>query len=97
MLTAEEAKKIGIRACVDKIGYDFCKQHADTTVCSYGEEDGKMTCYVGVNDKPDQPCDISQMTSIILDDAEYMPYYANAEVDMQDGQVILLECCVPTY
>jgi len=26
MLTFEEAKKIGIRACVDKLGYDFVKK-----------------------------------------------------------------------
>ena len=96
MLTAEEAKKIGIRACIDKIGYEFCKQHADTAVCSYGEEGGKMKCYVGLDDKPDQPYDIENMKSVILDDAEYMPYYANCEVDMQNGQVVFFECCLPS-
>ena len=38
MLTVEEAKKIGIRACVEKIGYDFCKAHPDNGVSAYGEE-----------------------------------------------------------
>ena len=95
MLTAEEAKKIGIRACIEKLGYDFCKQHEDTAVCSYGEENGKMTCYVGIDDKPEQLDDVENMKSIILDDAEYMPYYANCEVDMQDGSIVFLDCCLP--
>lgn len=57
-VNSRRSKKIGIRACVDKIGYEFCKQHADTAVCSYGEENGKMKCYVGIDDKPEQPYDI---------------------------------------
>lgn len=95
MLTAEEAKKIGIRACIDKIGYDFCKQHEDNAVCSYGEENGKMTCYVGIDDKPEQGYELENMTSIVLDDAKYMPYYAYCEVDMQNGTVNITDFCVP--
>lgn len=95
MLTAEEAKKIGIRACIDKIGYDFCKQHEDNAVCSYGEEDGKMMCYVGVDDKPEQLYNLNEMSSIVLDDVTYMPYYAYCKVDMQDGTVTYTDFCVP--
>ena len=29
MLTVDETKKIGISACINKIGYEFCKKHAD--------------------------------------------------------------------
>lgn len=34
MLTVKEAKKIGIRACIDAIGYEFCKKHADNSTSS---------------------------------------------------------------
>lgn len=95
MLTAEQAKKIGIRACIDKIGYEFCKRHEDNSVCSYGEEDGKMLCYVGVDDKPEQQYDLENMNRIVLDDARYMPYYACCEVDMHNGEVSFIEFCVP--
>lgn len=95
MLTAEEARKIGIKACIDKIGYEFCKKHADTAVCSYGEEDGEMHCYVGVDDQPEQEYDMTDRKSLILDEDEYLPYFANCTVNLQDGAVAFLECCIP--
>ncbi len=48
MLTVVEAKKIGIQACMDKIGYDFCKKHADNGTTAYGEDDGFVKCFLGL-------------------------------------------------
>ena len=51
MLKIEEAKKIGIRACIDKIGYNFCETHRDNGVSSHGvEREGYFYCFVGVSD-----------------------------------------------
>ena len=47
MLTFEEAKKIGIRACIDRIGYDFCLAHNENSTSAYGEVDGIGKCFVG--------------------------------------------------
>ena len=38
MLTFEEAKRIGITACVDKLGYDFVKKYEDTACSACGDE-----------------------------------------------------------
>ena len=29
MLSADEAKEIGINACIEKLGIEFCKKHSD--------------------------------------------------------------------
>ncbi|MBE5952123.1 MAG: hypothetical protein E7260_11140 [Lachnospiraceae bacterium] len=93
MLTAEEAKRIGIRACIDKIGYEFCKKHADLGVCSCGENDGIMECYVGVDDRPEP--EEKETGYLLIDDEEFAPYYASCNVNMEDGSVEFTECCLP--
>ena len=32
MLSKHEAKKIGIRACIDKLGYEFCREKTTITI-----------------------------------------------------------------
>ena len=93
MLTSEEARKLGLRAWVDKIGYDFCKQHEDTIVYAYGDEDGIMECYVGVDDNPNDFDE--RIHPVILDTAKYAPYYARCNVLMQDGTITFLDFCLP--
>ena len=95
MLTAQEAKKIGLRACIDKIGYEFCKRHEDTTVYAYGEDDGVMECYVGVDDQPDEECDVETVNVLVIDDTKFAPYFARCEVSMKDGTITFLEFCIP--
>ena len=96
MLTIEEAKKIGIRACVEKIGYEFCKAHPDHGVSAYGEErEGYINCFVGVSDEPAPACDISEVDELILTHENDWPYYASCDVSLQDGNIIFLECRIP--
>ena len=95
MLTEQNAKKIGLKACVDKIGYEFCKKHADTVVCSYGVTQGVMQCYLGIDDQPAPEYDTESMKSFILTDDEYLPYYANCDVNMEDGTVRFRKCNLP--
>ncbi len=87
MLTEEQAKKIGIRACMDKLGYDFCIKHKDNAVSAYGRAEGdKMECFVGVSDEPyvepETPC----LTSYYR-----WPYAARCLVDLHTGEIEFIE------
>lgn len=95
MLTVKEAKKIGIRACIDAIGYEFCKKHADNGTSLYGDEDGKVYCYVGVSDEPAPECDISKVDRLVLTSGEDWPYYACCHVYRKDGRIEMLEVKKP--
>ena len=95
MLTFEEAKKIGIRACVDKIGYEFCKAHNDNSTSAYGEVRGKMECFVGVSDEPAPEYDINKVDYLILTSKKDWPYYAHCDVDMSTGKIEYGECKIP--
>lgn len=95
MLTLEEAKKIGIRACIDKIGYDFCKQHEDNATSAYGKIDGKMQCFVGVSDEPAPDCDISKVDELVLTSGYQWPYAARCNVDLETGEIEFIEHRVP--
>lgn len=96
LLTVEEAKKIGIRACVDKIGYEFCKAHPDNGVSAYGEErEGYINCFVGVSDQPAPVCDISKVDELILIHENDWPYFACYDVCLNDGSIIFLEAKIP--
>ena len=95
MLTVIEAKKRGIRACIDAIGYEFCKKHADNSTSGYGVEEGSVYCFVGVSDEPAPECDISKVDSLILTSGEDWPYSASCNVDMQDGRIEMLEVKKP--
>lgn len=95
MLTVEEAKKIGIKACIDKIGYEFCKKHEDTSVCVTGVKEGVVTCYVGVDTRPEAKEELENKRAFILDEVNSYTYFANCNVSMEDGSVEFLECCLP--
>jgi len=93
MLAADEAKKIGIRTCIEAIGRSFYEEHGDNSVYSYGENDGWMNCFVGVSDLPDPSlnCKLSEMSSYTLTDGNSWPYYAFCDVDMESGRTVLGE------
>ena len=93
MLSTDEARRIGIRACIDKIGYEFCKLHADNSTSAYGENDGVMNCFVGISDKPAPVYDISKVDELI---GEEWPYSASCNVKMSDGTIEFLECRIPS-
>ena len=89
MLTFEEAKRIGIKACINKLGYDFVKKYNDTSCTAYGDEDDHAFCFVGVTTEPFKPWTDG---TIILDDspdAKY-PFSASCNVAYKDGMVTFL-------
>lgn len=91
MLTTEEAKRIGVRACMEKIGVDLCKKHADNAVSAYGEEDDIVNCFVGVNDTPAPDYDISKVTRLVLTSGKKWKYSASCNVDKASGNVVFVE------
>ena len=95
MLTFEEAKKIGIRACVDKLGFDFVKKYNETSCTAYGDEEDHAFCFVGVGTEPVTPWTGGPL---ILDDSPKakFPFSASCNVAYADGKVTFLECILPS-
>lgn len=94
MLTFDEAKKVGIRACVDRLGNDFVRMHEDTSCTAYGDEEDHAFCFVGVSTELDVPWDGGP---IILDDSpeKKFPYSVSCNVAYADGAITFLDCTVP--
>lgn len=98
MLTVNEAREIGIKACIDKLGYEFCKKHADNATSAYGEEDEFVYCYVGVDDQPLKKCEDSEIKELRLSSRkeDRFPYCASCNVYKKDGSIEFIECILPT-
>lgn len=92
MLTVKEAARIGINACIDKIGRDFVLANRDNGTSAYGEEDGSVFCFVGVDDKP---WAVESPDALILDSASRFPYHASCSVCLADGATTFIECVLP--
>ncbi|MCR4605460.1 MAG: hypothetical protein K5639_05620 [Eubacterium sp.] len=91
MLTYEKAKKIGLDACVDKLGRDFVMKHRKTSSSAYGDRGDHAYCFVGVSDVPDMDMD----DGLVLTSNHSFPYVARCTVDYIDGEVNFLECSLP--
>jgi hypothetical protein len=88
MLTTIEARNKGVRACMEKIGYDFCIANKKNSASAYSENDGIMFCFAGVDDNP---VDDSNQYARFLASLKGFPYYASCNVDMNDGSIEYLE------
>ena len=98
MLSVKEAKKIGIWACIEKIGLEFCKEHADNSVSAWGKRDGyKVNCFVGVSDEPEpDPNEVFKDGYYLRADSECdWPYYAFCDVYRETGEIEFGECVLP--
>ena len=94
MLTIEEAKKLGVSACIDKLGRNIYEKFIDSSTTVYGDfsEDGVIFCYVGVNDQPKKN---DHVESLILSSTNPIPYSASCNVQLSDGKIVFLECNLP--
>lgn len=92
MLTIKEAARIGINACIDKLGRDFVLANRGNGASAYGENDGIVFCFVGVDDKPwvDESSD-----ALVLDNTSQFPYRASCNVYLTDGTMKFIECVLP--
>ena len=89
MITYDEAREIGIEACINRLGREFVLRHRDTSTSAYSvkPENGMVFCYVGVDDRPQKPVDLKR---IVLDSITRFPHYASCYVDMRTGEVLNL-------
>ena len=94
MMTYEDARKIGINACVDKLGREFVKQYRDSACSAYGDIEDHAYCFVGVSDSQERKWDGED---IILDGnpGSEFPYRASCNVWYVDGKVEFIECVLP--
>ena len=94
MLTVEAARKVGINACIDKIGRDFVQKYKDSSVYAYGdvESEGSVFCFVGVDDSPQAP---AQEGVLELDSQSKFPYRASCIVSLANGVATFKECVKP--
>ena len=90
MITFEEAKKIGIDACVEKIGNTLVETNKERATFGCGQHGEAVFCFVGVDT---ENRDLSQ--GLLLDSTSKFPYMASCNVSLIDGTVEFLDCVVP--
>mgnify|MGYP007102052686 FL=1 len=92
MLTFEEARKIGVDACIDLIGRDFMQKHRNNSSSGYGDVDDYAYCFVGVSDQP-----VSFGTELWLTSGpeHQFPYQASCKVFYKDGEIEFFDCILP--
>ena len=91
MLTYDEAKRIGINACIDRIGREFCLKNKDYSCSWYADVDEYAYCGVGVSDeKSYHPED-----GLVLTAKDDWLYMASCNVWYEDGRIEYLDCRVP--
>lgn len=93
MLSVEAARKLGINACIDKLGRDFVKMHRDSSTSAYGECDGGVFCFVGVDNSPERS---EGNDTLILDGSSVFPYRVSCNVGLEDGRLSFIECVLPS-
>lgn len=92
MLSVEAAKKIGLNACIEKLGRDFVLAHKEYATSAYGESDDGVFCFVGVDDgRKSQNSD----HLLILDSRSEFPYRASCHISLADGTPRFIECVIP--
>lgn len=89
MITFEEAKTIGLKACIAKLGREFVKSNKGRASAGYGKRKNAVFCFVGVDP---EPSDKSQ--GLLLDHVKF-PYRASCTVSLIDGMVEFVEHVVP--
>lgn len=92
MLTRKEARKIGINACIDKIGRDFYEKYINSASIAYGKVENGEFCFVGV-DNVDAPCQYQD--SLVLSSSEPIPYRVSCKVLLKNGEVEFIEIANP--
>lgn len=92
MLTFEDAKRIGLNACIEKLGREFVNKYADSTSSAYGDDgEGNAFCFVGVDNRPQKP----YTGTLTLSRREKFPYRASCKVSMSNGSTVFYDCVLP--
>lgn len=92
MLTYEDARKIGVDACINKLGRAFVQKYRDSSTSGGGDREDHAYCYVGVDDRP-APV---MKDELFLTSDNPFPYIARCTVRYCDGHVDFLDCVLPS-
>ncbi len=93
MLTFEEAKRIGVDACIERLGRDFVNRYKDSSCSAYADMEEYAYCFLGVDNSPDR----NDMRNVRLTENDSFPYIARCTVRYRDGNIDYLDCVSPTY
>ena len=92
MLTFEQAKKIGVDACIEKLGRDFVNQFKDTSCDAYADMKDYAYCFVGVDNRENRYGEgVPALTS-----TNKFPYVARCNVRYSDGDISFFDCVLPS-
>ena len=91
-MTKDSLVKIGINACIDKLGREFVKKYSLSSTSAYGDTGDGVFCYVGVNDQEEN---IWESPEVVLDSITHFPYKASCIVK-ENGEIVFRECVLPT-
>lgn len=92
MLTFEQAKKIGVDACIDHLGRDFVNRFKDTACDAYADMEDHAYCFVGVDDRDTRYGEgVPTLTS-----TDSFPYIARCNVRYSDGDISFFDCVLPS-
>lgn len=89
MMTFEEAKNVGIKACISKLGKEFVKSNKGNASAGYGKRKNSVFCFVGVD-----PDGNKKSEGLLLDSVPF-PYRASCEVSLKDGEITWVEHVTP--
>ena len=92
MITIDKAKKIGLNACIDKLGREFVEKYQESSSSAFGDRGDYLYCFLGVNNQPET----RNGEGLLLTSDSQFPYVARCKVDYEDGRVSFLECVIPT-
>lgn len=90
MLSINDAKKIGCKTCMDALGFEFCKEHAENSTFAWGEDNGILECFVGISAEPARNYDIEKVTELKLTHEKW-PYAARCKVYLDSGKITVTE------
>lgn len=96
MMSIKEAQKLGINACINKLGRDFVLTFRETSSASYAtapDDDGNVFCFVGVDNRS---YDYTKRRDVLtLDSTSQFPYRVSCNVNINSESVIFTECVLP--
>lgn len=91
MLTFEQAKRIGLDACIDRLGRDFFMKYRDASCPGYGDMEDRAYCFMGVDNREVG----HDEEKLILTSNNPFPYIASCTVRYSDGAIEFLQYVTP--
>ena len=95
MLTPEQARKIGLNACVEKIGKEFVHDNEDKVTSAYGNHEGFVYCFVAVSKDLKKCFESSNPVPLRLTSDSPPIYRASCDVAIKDGEITFIETVLP--